>query len=206
MSRWKPDARGRLEKAALELYNLKGFDATTVGEIAGRAGLTERTFYRHFADKREVLFPSANPLPAILANATATAPALLPPLEVVTHALIEATPVYEEREHLVRERQTVIAANPELQERELAKLAALAATLTQALRERGLDPTTAPLVAEIGIAAFKVAYERWVNDPNRHTLAQHIRETLDAAGHLTTPAEHAASTDNVNVTGQEGAA
>ncbi|MBT8163331.1 MULTISPECIES: TetR/AcrR family transcriptional regulator [Arthrobacter] len=206
MSRWKPDGRGRLEKAALELYNHKGFEATTVAEIAGRAGLTERTFYRHFADKRAVLFPSDNPLPAILADATASAPVPLPPLEVVTHALIEAAPVYEEREDLVRQRQAVIAANPELQERELAKLAALAATLTQALRERGLDTTTAALAAEIGIAAFKVAYERWINDPDEHTLAQHIRETLDTAKHLTTPAEHAAATDNVSFTGQQGTA
>ncbi|MEU6511089.1 TetR family transcriptional regulator [Streptomyces sp. NPDC046942] len=206
MSRWKPDARGRLEKAAMELYNDQGFDATTVAEIAARAGVTERTFYRHFADRREVLFPSNNPLPAVLADATATVPVSLSPLEVVTRALIEAVPVYEEREDLVRQRQAVIAANPELQERELAKLAALAATLAQALRERGLDTTTAALAAEIGIAALKVAYERWVNDPDQRTLAQHIRETLDTARHLTTPAEHAAATDNVSFTGQEGAA
>src|SRR5690349_14651635 len=121
MSRWKPDARGRLEKAALELYNHQGFDATTVAEIAARAGLTERTFYRHFADKREVLFPSDNPLADILAAATATAPVPLPPLEVITHALTEAAPVFEERGDLARQRQAVITANPELQERELAK-------------------------------------------------------------------------------------
>ncbi|MCP9624992.1 TetR family transcriptional regulator [Nocardia otitidiscaviarum] len=205
MSRWKPDARGRLEKAALELYNQQGFDATTVAEIAARAGLTERTFYRYFADKREVLFPGDNPLAAILVDATATAPDSFPPLEVVTHALIEAAPVFKGREDLVRQRQTVIAANPELQERELAKLAALAAALTRVLRERGLDITTASLAAEIGIAAFKIAYEHWVNDPDGRPLTQHIRETLDTAGRLTTP-EHAAATDNVSFTGQEGAA
>ncbi|MEU0038630.1 TetR family transcriptional regulator [Streptomyces sp. NPDC006333] len=187
MSRWKPDARGRLEKAALELYNDQGFDATTVAEIATRAEVTERTFYRHFADKREVLFPAGSPLPDILAGATATAPAPLPPLEVVTHALMEVAPVFEEREDLVRQRQTVIAANPELQERELAKLAAFASSLARALRERGLEATTAALAAEIGIAAFKIAFERWVNDPDRHTLAQHIRETLDTIRHLTAP-------------------
>ncbi|MFE5207695.1 hypothetical protein [Streptomyces sp. NPDC056600] len=93
---------------------------------------------------------------------------------------------------------------PNSRERELAK-PALAATLTQALRERGLDSTTAALAAEIGIAAFKVAYERWVNDPVQPTLAQHMRETLDTARHLTTPAEHAAATDNVSCTDLEGA-
>ncbi|MFC8391436.1 MULTISPECIES: TetR family transcriptional regulator [unclassified Streptomyces] len=206
MSRWKPDARGRLEKAALELYNHQGFDATTVAEIATRAGLTERTFYRHFTDKREVLFPGDSPLADTLANATATAPVPLPPLEVIAHALTEAAPVLEERADLARQRQTVIAANPELQERELAKLAALASTLARTLRERGLETTTAALAAEIGIATFKVAFERWINDPDRHTLAQHIRETLDTARHLTAPAEHVAATDDVSFTGHEGVA
>ncbi|MDQ0578688.1 TetR family transcriptional regulator [Streptomyces rishiriensis] len=203
MSRWKPDARGRLEKAALELYNRQGFDATTVAEIATRAEVTERTFYRHFADKREVLFPADNPLTDTLVNATACAPAPLMPLEVITRALTEAAPVFEERKDLVRQRQTVIAANPELQERELAKLAALASTLAHALRERGLETTTAALAAEIGIAAFKVAFERWVNDPDGHALAQHIREALDTARHLTTPPEHVASTDDLSFTDQE---
>lgn len=187
MSRWTPDARGRLEKAALELYNHQGFDATTAAEIATRAGVTERTFYRHFADRREVLFPGGNPLTDTLAGATATAPAPLPPLEVIIHALTEAAPVFEERQDLVRQRQAVIAANPELQERELAKLAAYASTLAHALRERGLETTTAALAAEIGIAAFKVAFERWVNDPDRHPLAQHLQEALDTARHLTAP-------------------
>ncbi|GAA5065654.1 AcrR family transcriptional regulator [Thermocatellispora tengchongensis] len=196
MGRWKPDARGRLEKAALELYNHQGFDATTVAEIAARAGLTERTFYRHFADKREVLFPGDNPLPDTLAKAAATAPGALAPLEVVNHALIEAAPVFEERADLVRQRQAVIAANPELQERELAKLAALASTLARALRERGLETTTAALAAEIGLAAFKIACERWVTDRDGHTLAQYIQETLDTARHLT-------ARDDVRCTGQE---
>ncbi|MGW2375744.1 TetR family transcriptional regulator [Kitasatospora sp. NPDC001683] len=206
MSRWKPDARGRLEKAALELYNRKGFDATTVTEIAARAGLTERTFYRHFADKREVLFPGDNPLADILAGAAATAPVPLPPLEVIAHALAQAAPVLEERGDLARQRQVVIAANPELQERELAKLAALVSTLAQALRERGLETTAAALAAEIGIAVFKVAFERWVNDPDRHTLAHWVRETLATARHLTAPAEPVAATGDVTFTGQRGPA
>ncbi|MEU8621539.1 TetR family transcriptional regulator [Streptomyces sp. NPDC048623] len=187
MSRWKPDARGRLEKAAMELYNDKGFDATTVAEIAARAEVTERTFYRHFVDKREVLF-QRNALADVLAHATATAADSLAPLEVIAHALTEAAPVFEERAELVRQRQAVIAANPELQERELAKLAALVSTLAHALRERGLEDTTAALAAEIGIAAFKVAFERWIDGPDQRTLAGQIRETLDAARHLTAPA------------------
>ncbi|MER5436067.1 helix-turn-helix domain-containing protein [Streptomyces sp. NPDC002588] len=204
MSRWKPDARGRLEKAAMELYNDKGFEATTVAEIAARAEVTERTFYRHFVDKREVLF-QPNALADVLAHATATS-APLAPLEVIAYALTEAAPVFEERAELVRQRQTVIAANPELQERELAKLASLVSALAHALRERGLEATTAALAAEMGIAAFKVAFERWINDPDQHTLAQHIRETLDATRHLTAPADHAAATDDGSFPGQENVA
>lgn len=189
----------------MELYNDKGFDATTVAEIAARAEVTERTFYRHFADKREVLF-QPSPLADVLAHATVTAADPLTPLEVITHALTEAAPVFEERAELVRQRQAVIAANPELQERELAKQASLVSTLAHALRERGLDSTTAALAAEIGIAAFKVAFDRWTNDPDQHTLAQHIRETLNAARHLTAPAEHAAATDDESLPGQENVA
>ncbi|MFI8950984.1 TetR family transcriptional regulator [Streptomyces sp. NPDC053750] len=171
----------------MELYNDKGFDAITVAEIAARAEVTERTFYRHFVDKREVLF-QPNALADVLAHATATAADRLTPLEVITHTLTEAAPVFEERAELVRQRQAVIAANPELQERELAKLASLVSTLAHALRERGLDSTTAALAAEIGIAAFKVAFERWIDDPDQHNLPWLIRETLDATRHLTAPA------------------
>ena len=205
MSRWKPDARGRLEKAAMELYNDKGFDATTVAEIAARAEVTVRTFYRHFVDKREVLF-QPNALADVLARATATAADALAPLEVITHALTEAAPVFEERAELVRQRQAVIAANPELQERELAKQASLVSALDRALRERGLDATTAALAAEIGIAAFKVAFERWIDDPDQHTLAQHIRQTLDNTRHLTAPAVHPTATDDASLQGQENVA
>ena len=204
MSRWKPDARGRLEKAALELFNDKGFDTTTVAEISSRAEVTERTFYRHFADKREVLFqPTA--LADVLAHAATTAPDQQTPLQVITHALTEAAPVFEERAGLARQRQAVIAANPELQERELAKLASLASVLAHALRERGLDSTTAALAPEIGIAAFKVAFENWINDQDGRPLAQHIRETLDTATRLIAPAEHGAATDDVSIPGQKTA-
>ena len=74
MGRWEPNARGRLEQAAMELYLERGFDQTTVAEIAERAGLTERTFFRHFADKREVLFAGAGALQELLVSAVAGAP------------------------------------------------------------------------------------------------------------------------------------
>ena len=138
MGRWEPDARGRLEQAALELYGERGFDHTTVAEIAERAGLTERTFFRHFADKREVLFGGAGALQELLVSAVADAPDAAAPIDAVAAALEAAGALLQERRELARQRQAVIAANPELQERELIKLASLAAALADALRRRGV--------------------------------------------------------------------
>ena len=129
MSRWEPNARGRLEQAALELYCERGFEQTTVAEIAERAGLTERTFFRHFADKREVLFAGGVTLQELLVSAVAGAPESVPPIEAVAAALAAAGALLQERREYARQRQAVIAANASLQERELIKLAALAAAL-----------------------------------------------------------------------------
>src|SRR5258707_4907397 len=119
MSRWQPDARGRLERAAMDLYTERGYDQTTVAEIAERAGLTERTFFRYFADKREVLFWGAGRLQELLVDAVASAPASAPPIDAVAAALEAAGALLQERRETARQRQTVIAANAELREREL---------------------------------------------------------------------------------------
>ena len=158
MVRWEPNARGRLEQAALELYVERGFDQTTVAEIARRAGLTERTFFRHFADKREVLFDGAGQLQELLVNAVADAPDSVAPIDAVAAALQAAGSIFDERRPLVRQRQTVIAANPELQERELIKLAALSAAIADTLRKRGVKDPAASLTAEAGIAVFKIGF------------------------------------------------
>src|ERR1700758_4953276 len=130
MGRWEPNARGRLEKAALELYAEHGFDATTVAEIAARAGLTERTFFRHFADKREVLFGGTEALEDRLVRGTSQAPADLGPVEAIVAALVDvADETFAERHRLAQQRQAIIAAHPELRERELIKLASLASAL-----------------------------------------------------------------------------
>jgi len=120
MTRWEPDARGRLQAAAMELFRDRGFEATTVADIAERAGLTERTFFRHFADKREVLFGGAKALQEFLVARVEQAPAGLPPLEVVTEALAAAAVgIFEDLREFAVQRQAIIAANPELSEREL---------------------------------------------------------------------------------------
>jgi AcrR family transcriptional regulator len=179
MVRWEPNARGRLEQAAVALYGERGFDQTTVAEIAARAGLTERTFFRHFADKREVLFDGAGTLQELLVSAVADAPDSVAPIDAVAAALEAAGALLQERREYSRQRQTIIAANTELQERELIKLASLASAIADTLRRRGVEDPAASLTAEAGIAVFRVAFERWINETNQRDLPRIIRESLD---------------------------
>ena len=179
MSRWEPNARGRLEEAALELYADRGFDETTVAEIAERAGLTERTFFRHFADKREVLFGGQDALLALFVDSIAAAPQDMAPLDAVGAALASAGEFFESRHTHARRRQAVIAANTQLQERELIKLSSMAAAIAEALGRRGVSGSSAMLAAEAGIAVFKVAFDRWIHEGRRHQLPQFISETID---------------------------
>jgi AcrR family transcriptional regulator len=179
MSRWEPNARGRLMHAALELYVSRGFEQTTVAEIAKLAGLTERTFFRYFADKREVLFWGAGELQELLVSTVAGAPDSDAPITVIGAAIEAAGVVFEERREGAVLRQSVIAANAELQERELIKLAALASAMADALRQRGVKDPGASLSAEAGIAVLKIAFERWINEASPQDLPQLIRELFD---------------------------
>ena len=179
MGRWEPNAQGRLERAALELYVERGFEQTTVAEIAKRAGLTERTFFRYFADKREVLFAGAGSLQDFLVGALASAPDSAAPIDAVASALEAAGALLQERREYARQRQSVIAANAELQERELIKLASLASAMAGVLRRRGVADSAASLTAEAGIAVFRIAFERWVSQTSQQDLPHFIRESLD---------------------------
>jgi len=179
MGRWEPNARGRLEHAALELFIERGFEQTTVAEIARRAGLTERTFFRYFADKREVLFWGAGTLQEFPVSTVASAPDSAAPIDAVAAALEAAGTLLQERREGARQRQAVIAANAELQERELIKLTSLASALAGALRQRGVTEPAASLAAEAGIAVFRIAFERWISETSQADLPQIIRESLD---------------------------
>jgi AcrR family transcriptional regulator len=185
MSRWEPNARGRLEQAALDLFVERGFDETTVTEIAERAGLTERTFFRYFADKREVLFWGQEHLRDLYVRAIVAAPETDAPIDLVAAALEAAVPVFHERRKIIPQRQAVVAANPGLQERELLKAASLASAMTNALRRRGVPEPTASLVAEVGMIAFKTAFARWIIAPEEYDLARLIREALDQLKSIT---------------------
>jgi AcrR family transcriptional regulator len=178
VSRWEPDARGRLQEAALALYGERGFEQTTVAEIARRAGLTERTFFRHFADKREVLFYGSGILQDLLVTAVAGAPPTASPIDAVAAGLDAIPAMFQDRREGSRQRQSVINANAELQERELIKLAKLAVALAGALRERGVPDPAASLAAEAGIAVFKIAFGRWISEDGQPDLAQLMRESL----------------------------
>jgi len=179
MSRWEPDGRGRLEQAALALYAERGFDNTTVAEIAERAGVTERTFFRHFADKREVLFGGAGGLQDLLVGTVASALASLAPLDAVAAGLEAAGALFEEYRATVRQRAAIIAATPELRERELIKLAVLSAALADTLRGRGLSGPAASLTAEVATAVFRIAFDQWIEETNERTFAALVRESLD---------------------------
>ena len=171
-------ARRRLQQAAIELFCERGYDQTTTAEIATRAGVTERTFFRHFPDKREVLFDGQAKLGELLTDAIARTPATLKPLEVLCQAFHSVEQLLEDNRPLSLPRQQVIDRSPALQERELAKVAALAEALALALRRRGVDERLAALAAQTGMATFRYAVASWFVDP-ADGLGAHLDRAFD---------------------------
>jgi AcrR family transcriptional regulator len=188
VARWEPNALERLSQAAMELFVERGYARTTVEDIAERAGLTERTFFRYFTDKREVLFSGSSELERLIIDAVAGAPAAAAPLDIVVAALEATDAMFAERRAFARRRSALVAAHGDLQERELIKLAKLAASIATSLRKRGIAEPAASLAAEAGIAIFKIAFERWVGDA-KHGLAHHIRAGRDALEVVTSRAK-----------------
>jgi AcrR family transcriptional regulator len=170
----------------MELYSEQGFEKTTVAEIAERAGLTERTFFRHFADKREVLFSGSGEFQELIVGNVANAPESLAPIDAAAEGLQAAAALLMRREEFARQRQEIIAANAELQERELIKFASLSAALADTLRGRSLTDPAASLTAEVAMAVFKTAFERWIDQPGHRDFPQLIRDSLDELTALTT--------------------
>jgi AcrR family transcriptional regulator len=178
MGRWEPDAEGRFRKAAMELFAEVGYEQTTVAAIAERAGLTARTFFRYFADKREVLFNGSEWLQQAMVDALAKAPADASAIDAIAAALAAPAEFFNaERRSYATLRSSVIAAHAELTERELIKMAKLSMALAEGLRARGVVEPDASLVAEAGIAVFRVAFTQWVAADERRGYA----EIVDAA-------------------------
>jgi AcrR family transcriptional regulator len=196
MPRWEPQARERLRDAALELFLARGFDNVTVAQITERAGLTRRTFSRYFTDKRDVLFEDSDRLPEVVAAAVERADPGLAPFPAMLAALAEVGDQVGD-EHAA-ERRAIVAASPELQERGLTKFAAVTAALAAALRQRGADPATADLLAPVGVAIFRTAFDRWTGEqprqrPGAASLADRIRETADELAASLQPARNSLS-------------
>jgi AcrR family transcriptional regulator len=182
VARWEPNTRERLVRAALDLFTEQGYDATTVSEIAERAGgLTKMTFFRHFPDKREVLFAAGQEIHRrLMADAIAAAPGSATPLQAVAVALDAVTSTFtDDRREFATRLLTVIAANSELQERAAFKRTGLTEAMTEALGKRGVPDLTAGLAADIGIRAFYRAFGQWADPASQQTLTELARHALD---------------------------
>ena len=181
MPRWKPDAVERLQAAALDLFDEQGFERTTVAEIAQRAELTQRTFFNHFPDKREVLFDLSAKLQQEVVREVEAADPALPPLDAVVGALeVVADGVLEGRRAVAVRRHAVIAANPELQERELGKNAVLTEAVAAVLRARGCEPATAFLAAGAAMLAQQAAYQQWTRPGETRSLRDLLPDAVRA--------------------------
>ncbi|MFJ2671804.1 TetR/AcrR family transcriptional regulator [Streptomyces sp. NPDC087525] len=179
MVRWEPGTRERLRAAAMDLYISRGFGGTTAADIAQAVGLTERTFFRHFADKREVLFDGQELLEQAFLDGVAAAAPDASPLQMVRSVLSAAAMLFpaERRDHS-RRRQRIISAHPELRERELLKLARLATAIAAALRARGVAEATATLAAESGVTVFGVAFGIWITEGEERSFLDVESEVL----------------------------
>lgn len=185
MVRWQPGAKQRLQAAALDLYVSSGFEQTTAAEVAESVGLTERTFFRYFADKREVLFDGQEELQQAFLDGVTATPGDASALAMVASALETSAAFFpDERRAYARLRQTVIDGHPALRERELLKMASLATELAAALRGRGVADPTAMLAAESGVTVFKVAFGQWIADGEDRPLAQLERQVLEELSSL----------------------
>jgi AcrR family transcriptional regulator len=182
MSRWEPGARERLVVAAVDLFTEQGYDATTVAQIAERAGVTKSTFFRHFPDKRELLVAGQETLSQLLSEGIAEAPADASPLTMVAAGLERASTAMGPMSREIAPRlKAAVAASAELQERDALKSVSLAAAMTAALVARAVPDPTAALASELGVLAFKRGYAEWSEGERdaEDQLAGHILAALD---------------------------
>jgi AcrR family transcriptional regulator len=171
MPRWEEGSEERLVRAAWELFDEQGFENTSAVQIAQRARVTTRTFFRYFADKEEILFADAAALEAALLEDLRQAPDLAEPLRAVTGVLAAFDWTGLGPRDVQRRRDAMIRANPHLRERELIKLQQIGDGFADVLRRRGVDPDTADLAARVGIDVFRTAYRQWLNSADTASLA-----------------------------------
>ena len=181
------NARERFEGAAMALFQERGYARTTVPQIAARAGLTERTFFRYFADKPEVLFWRAGELQAAMGGAIATAPAAATPLEALLAGLDAIGAIFDATRAEVSERHALVAAHPEFKARDMLKKQELASAVHEALRARGVADPEARLASEIGMAVWRVALDHWACGGEDGRFIDHVRRTFDRLESLASP-------------------
>jgi len=186
MSRWEPHARERLEQAALQLFTEQGFGNTSVPQITERAGLTTRTFFRHFVDKREVLFAHEADFPELVAALMAQAPPSLSPMQLISHGLRAVAALrFDGHRDILATRHHVIATDTGLLEREMRKYAALAAAITDCLRRRGTGDIEAVLTADIAVTVLRIAVTQWLDPTENRPLTALLDQTLIALASVT---------------------
>jgi len=176
------NARARFQSAALALFEERGVSGTTVSEIAARAQLTERTFYRYFSDKREVLFWRADEFQSRVVAAVERGPGNRSPLTLVIGALEAVSDFFDGDRATVMRRMTIVATHAECLEREMLKMQTLTSAIRATLEARGVDALQARMASEVGVAVSRIALERWITDTTERDLAHHIqrsREELD---------------------------
>jgi AcrR family transcriptional regulator len=189
MSRWEPGARERLVMAAVDLFTEQGYDATTVAQIAERAGVTKSTFFRHFPDKRELLVAGQETLSRLLAEGIAEAPPAAGPLDAVAAGLDRASAVMGPMNRELAPRlKAAVAASAELQQRDALKDVGLATAMTTALTARGIPEPTAALASELGLLAFKRGFAAWSATPPSPAspLSHHVQSALTELRRATT--------------------
>jgi AcrR family transcriptional regulator len=179
MPRWEPGAKTRLVEAAVDLFLEQGYENTSVAEIAERAGLAKSSFFRHFPDKREVLLAGQDMLSQLLADGIAAAPPEATPMEAVAAGVAACGEVFvPERRAFAVKLRSVVADNPELQEREALKRARFTEAMTEALHQRGVDTPLATVAAELGALAFRLAWGRWADAPDDQKFEEIARATV----------------------------
>ena len=181
MSRWEPDARGRLLRAAIDLFAERGYDATTAAQIAARAGLTKTTLFRHFADKREIVFQGQDALISAAVAGVEEAPPGTPPMPLLWAGISALCGAHaEDFRDTGRQLDPILAQSPELQERATFKRFAITRALQDALTGRLTYPRQAGVLADIGVRAYYEGFSSWIRSTDDEPFADAVRRELSA--------------------------
>jgi AcrR family transcriptional regulator len=182
MGRWAPGVAGRLRDAAIELFSVDGFDLVTVEQIAAAAGVTQRTFFRYFPTKEDVLFAEGDDIVAELRTGLAAAPRTASPATMLLAAMTSLAEALEPRRNENRRRAHIIRSVAALRERELLKQHYIALELVDEFVSRGIPRPRASMLAGVGMVVFQSAHSAWVTDRARTTLAARIEVGLREIG------------------------